>query len=47
VARAGDSFPIVALSVAVTLALGGLGASWSSRRLRRRLLANRVAAYSE
>lgn len=43
----GDSFPVVALSVAVTLGLGGLGASWSSRRPWYALLADRVFGYEE
>lgn len=40
-------FPIVALSVAVTLALGGIGAAWSRRRPWWTLLANQVIGYEE
>ena len=47
VAKAGNEFPIVALSVAVTLALGGIGAAWSRRRPWWTLLANRVIGYEE
>lgn len=47
VLHAGDSFPLIALSVAITLALGALGQSWFARRPWWRLLAGRVAAYSE
>jgi hypothetical protein len=45
--KSGDSFPVVALSVALTLALGGIGASWSSRRPWYALLADRVSGYEE
>jgi hypothetical protein len=47
VAKGDDSFSIVALSVAVTLALGGVGASWSRRRPWHALLVNRVVGYEE
>ena len=40
-------YPIVVLSVAVTLALGGIGAAWSRRRPWWTLLANRVIGYEE
>jgi len=43
--KSGDSFPAVALSVALTLALGGIGASCSSRRPWYALLADRVSGY--
>ena len=47
VAQAGNSFLLVALSVAVTLALGGIGATWSRRRPWWTLLANRAVGYEE
>jgi hypothetical protein len=47
VAQAGNSFLIVTLSVAVTLALGGVGAAWSRRRPWWTLLANRTVGYEE
>lgn len=47
VAQAGNSFLIVALSVAVTLALGGIGGAWSRRRPWWTLLANRAVGYEE
>jgi len=47
VAKAGNSFPIVALSVAVTLSLGGIGAAWSRQRPWWRLLVNRAVGYEE
>ena len=47
VAQAGNSFLIVALSVAVTLALGGIGAAWSRLRPWWTLLANRAVGYEE
>jgi hypothetical protein len=45
--KSGDSFPVVALSVVVTLGLGAIGASWSSRRPWYALLADRVFGYEE
>lgn len=45
--KSGDSFPVVALSVALTLGLGGIGASWSSRRPWFALLADRASGYEE
>jgi hypothetical protein len=45
--KSGDSFPVVALSVALTLGLGGIGASWSSRRPWHGLLADRVVGYED
>jgi hypothetical protein len=47
VAKAGNSFPMVALSVAVTLALGGIGTAWSRRRPWRTMLVNRCAGYQD
>lgn len=47
VAKAGNSLLIVALSVAVTLGLGGIGTAWSRRRPWWTLLANRVDGYEE
>jgi hypothetical protein len=47
VAQAGKSFVIVAISVAVTLALGGIGAAWSRRRPWWALLVNRAVGYEE
>jgi hypothetical protein len=47
VAQAGDSFLIVALSVAVTLALGGVGGAWFRRRPWWTLLANRAVGYED
>lgn len=47
VAKSGNSLPIVALSVAVTLALGGIGAAWSRRRPWRTVLVNRAAGYHD
>lgn len=45
--KSGGSFPVVALSVAVMLGLGGVGASWSSRRPWYELLADRVFGYEQ
>jgi hypothetical protein len=47
VAKAGDSFPTIALSVVVTLALGGIGSAWSRRRPWWTLLVNRAGGYEE
>jgi hypothetical protein len=46
-AKAGNSLLIVALSAAVTLALGGSAAAWSQRRPWWTLLANRADGYEE
>jgi hypothetical protein len=45
--KSADSFPVVALSVAVTLGLGGIAASLSGRRPWHALLADRVFGYEE
>ena len=46
-ATAGNSFLSVALSVAVTLALGGIGTAWSRRRPWWTLLADRAVGYEK